>query len=72
MRTTGCVGRCSSGTALRNKAAAVLSAAGGWPAVTSGRFGRAPVSLSLPGCQLASCLLSGTIYHVSIAYRRDG
>lgn len=66
MRMTRCVGRCSSGTALRNKAAAGPFAAGDWPAVMSGIFGRVPVSSSRPGCLLASYLLSDTMHHVLI------
>lgn len=58
-----CVGRCSSGTALRSKAAAGPFAAGDWPAVMSGIFGRVPVSSSRPGCLLGSCLLSNTTQH---------
>lgn len=66
MRMTKCVGRCSSGTVLRNKAAADPFAAGGWPAVKSGIFGRVPVSSSRPGCLLGSYLLSNTMHHVLI------
>jgi len=57
MRTTECVGRCSSGIVLRNKAAVGRFVAGGWPAVTSDKFGRAPASSSPPDCQLESCPL---------------
>lgn len=61
MRMTKCVGRCSSGTALRSKAAAGPFAAGDWPAVMSGIFGgRVPVSSSRPGCLLGLYLLSNT------------
>lgn len=61
---TKCVGRYSSGTALRSKAAAGPFAVGDWPAVMSDIFGRVPVSSSQPGCLLGLNLLSNTMHHV--------